>query len=405
MTKKKALKKTLLYFFSVFALTFTLCTFCFAAKTTAPKITKISVSKKTSTSITLTWTVEGKAAGYRVYRYNTKTQKYTQLKNLRKTTFTVTDLVPGEYYVFAVRPYYNNDGKVTNAKIKNKTAYTSLDTVTKISQKTAEPNSHRLSWSKVRGADLYEIWYYKKETGRYVSLGGTDKRTCNMTHLEPASVYKYKIRAISVTENGKMIYSKLSKAFAATTGVAAVTGFKAANITTESYELRWNAVQNAQAYFLYRFNDETGDYDQLAVLNTTQYSVSDKESAERDSYRIRAYAVVDSKKVYSEMSEVLNASTKPEAVSLYKADDFPRNGKVVLEWDTFDKADGYLIYVSKKPDSGFSLAKDVSGAQSDSAVIEGLENKVTYYFKIKTYVSVSGEYVCSEGTDVVAATP
>ncbi len=400
MKKSAAIKRTVLWFAMVAAMFAVLSVFCFAAKVTAPQITSITVSEKTSTSVTLKWTVDSKASGYRVYRYNTKTKKYVQLKKLRAKTYTVTNLAPGEYYVFTVKPYYTANNTTVNGKAKRKVAYTTLDTVQKITQKTTEPYSHRLSWSKVRGADAYEIRYYKKETGKYVSLGGTEKNTCNLTRLLPASVYKYKIRAVSVASNGKCIYSKFSKAFTAVTGVPKVSGFKSASVTTDGYKLVWNAVQNAQGYYLYRFSGETGDFERIAILNTTEYAFSEKDVAERDSYRICAYASVNGKRMYGEMTDTLNVSTRPESTTLYKGEDALRNGQVKLEWDECEKCDGYLIYVSNDSDSGFSLAKEVSDSKTTSAVVTGLENTVLY-FRIKSYVLSGGTYVVSKESNTV----
>ena len=400
MKKRITIKKSFFYFVTVAVLSLFLSVFCFAANTSRPGISKISVTGRTSTAVTLEWTVSGKAAGYMVYRYNPKNQKFYLLKKLRAKTYTVTDLTPGEYYVFTVRPYYTENKKTLNGKAKSKTAYTTLDFVQKITQKTNEPYSHRLSWTRVRGADMYEVCYYKKEAGKYVSLGGSEKNTCNLTRLNPASVYKYKIRAVSVTSNGKCIYSKFSKPFTATTGVPAVTGFKVTSVTLNSYKLEWNAVKNAQGYYLYRFSEETGNYERIAILNGTDYTVTEKESAKRDSYRICAYATVNGKRVFGEMSAVLGASTRPEAVTLYKGDDLLKNNKVKLQWDCCENGDGYFIYVSKDSESGFTLIEDISDSGTTEAVISGLENTVLY-FRIKSYVTVDGNCIVSKESNTV----
>ncbi len=401
MKHRVSFKKTVFYIAVVAALSAVLSAFCFAANVSAPQISQLVVKNKTSSTVTLEWKVSGKASGYRVYRYIPATKKYVRLKNLKAKTFTVTDLVPGEYYVFSVRPYVVANNKVFNGKVKSKTAYTNLDRVQKIVQNTTEPYSHRLSWSKVRGSEYYEIWYYKKESGKYVRLGGgSQKNTCNLTKLNPASVYKYKIRAVSITSNGKFVFSKFSNAFSAVTGVPPVKGFKATAQTTESYKLTWNAVQNAQGYCLYRFSNETGDYERIAILNSTEYAVSGKKSAERNSYKICAYSNVNGKRIFGEMSSVLDTSTRPESVNLYKGEDAYRNNKVKLEWDKCPNADGYFIYVSKNPDSGFSLVKDVSDCEITETVVKDLENTVLY-FRIKSYILAGDNCVLSKESETV----
>ena len=403
MKKQLSLKKTVLYILFVAALCALFSVFTLAAKPSVPEVTGIKITGKTSTAVSLEWTVKGKASGYRIYRYNPETKKYKQLKNQKSRKYTVKSLTPGEYYVFAVRPYVVSGKNTLNGSYKKKTAYTPLDPVTKITQKTTEPTSHRLSWTKVRGADYYEIWYYKKEKGGFVRLsGGSLKNSCNMTRLNPASVYKYKVRAVSIASNGKFIYSKLSGAFTAVTSVPKVEFFKASAVTTEGYKLTWKAIPNVQAYYLYRFDNTTGEYDLITACNKPEYTVNGKESAERDSYCVKAYAVVNGKKMYGDMSDILDASTKPESVSLYKGEgDLIGNKKVILEWDECEKADGYFIYMSKDPDSGFTLKKEITSPQTLSAVIERLENRTPYYFRIKSYVTVNNEYVLSESSNTV----
>lgn len=403
MKKHSSFRKTILFFLLVTALCALFSVFTLAAKVTAPKITSIKIKSKTATTVTLEWTANAKATGYRIYRYNPETKKYKQLKKQKGRTYTVKSLTPGDYYVFAVRPYVESGKKTVNGSYKKKTAYTPLEQVTKITQKTTEPTSHRLSWTKIKGADYYEIWYYKNEEGRFVRLsGGSLKNSCNMTKLNPASVYRYKVRAVSVTTNGKFIYSKLSPAFSAVTSVPAVQGFRASNVTTGGYKLVWKSIPNVQAYYLYRFDNNTGEYDLITACNKPEYTVDGKESAELDSYCIKAYAVVNGKKMYGEMSDILDVSTKPESVGLYKGEgDILGNKKVSLEWDECEKADGYFIYMSKDPDSGFTLKKEITDAQTLRTTIERLENRTAYYFRIKSYVVVNNEYVLSDSSNTV----
>lgn len=403
MKKTYSIKKTVIYVSLIAALCALFSAFTFAAGVSAPKVNGIKITAKTTTSVTLEWTVKGKASGYRIYRYYPETKKYKQLKNQKGRKCTVKSLTPGDYYVFAVRPYVKGAKKTMNGSYKKKTAYTPLGQITKITQKTTEPTSHRLSWTKVRGADYYEIWYYKNGEGRFVRLsGGSANNSCNMTKLNPASVYKYKIRAVSVTSNGKFIYSKLSKAFTAITSVPGVQGLKAVNVSTSGYKLTWSAIPNAQAYYLYRFDSNTGEYDLITACNKPEYTVSGKESAQQDSYCVKAYAVVNGKKMYGDMSDAFDVSTKPESVGLYKGEgDLPGNKKVVLEWDECEKADGYFIYMSKDPDSGFTLKKEITNSQTLSAVIERLENRTPYYFRIKSYVIVNDGYVLSDSSNTI----
>ena len=398
----KTSKKLLVSFLTVVIFAFGFSFFCSAAKAKAPKVTKIQVTAKTTSSVTVKWTTSGKVTGYRIYTYNTKTKKYKKVANSKKKTYTLSDLDAGENYVIGIRAYYKKDGKTYNSQTVRKNCYTTLDKVTGIRQTSTGVDNHSLSWKKVKGAEKYEIWYYKQSTQKYTFLGETKKNRCTLSRLKGASEYKYKIRAVSITKNNKKVNSKFSSVFSAVTAVPSVTGFKASAVSDEGYTLKWNAAENVQGYYLFKFSGESGEYEELAILNTNEYTVSGKENAQKDSYKVCAYATVKGKRVFGAETAVLTASTKPSPTTLYIDSDYIIGRKANLSWDAVENADGYLIYVSDKPDSGFVLKKEISGANIKKASITGLDGGKRLYFRIKSFVDV-GSYVCSDNSNTVQA--
>ena len=399
---KNTFRRRVLLFISVLALCCVLGFSGLAAKVTPPQITSLTATKSTTDSVTIEWKSKGKVTGYRIYSYNTKTKKYTRLRTQKKTQFTVKELTPGESYVIAVKPYYEKSGKEYKGSYFKKSVYTTLDTVTGIKQKTTEANRHKLSWSKVKGADSYEVRYYDETAAKYVTVGTVKTNSCTISKLKSASIYKYKIRAISTASDKKVIRSKFSAAFTAVTGAPDVTGFKQTETTESGYKLTWKAAENAQGYYLYRYSNETGDYERIAILNRTSYKISGKESAERDTYRIQSYATVNKKRVFGK-TETLEAAAKPKATEIALGYDILYNGKAKLSWNEVENADGYFIYVSSKPESGFSLKKEISRSDLTSATLTGLGKSKTLYFKVKAYVEVGDSYITSDYSNTESA--
>lgn len=390
------------------ALLFALCAVFsfagFAAKVTAPQVTGITVAEKTTSSVKIEWKTKGRVTGYRIYSYNTKTKKYTRLRTQKSASYTCKKLSPGESYVLAVRPYYESGGKSYKGSYFKKTVYTSLDAVTGIRQRTTEANGHKLSWNRVKGADGYEIRFYDAKTAKYVKVGTVSNSVCTLSRLKSASVYKYKIRAFSNTSNGKKVYSKLSAAFTAVTGAPDVTGFKQTETGETGYKLIWDAAENAQGYYLYRYSEESGDYERLAILNVsrTSYKITEKQSAQRDSYKIQSYATVGGKRVFGK-ELLLEAAAKPQSTEAVLDREIIYNGKASLSWSEVENADGYFIYVSTKPNSGFTLKKEVSRSDVTSATLTGLGKSKTLYFKIRAYVEVGDSYIMSDYSNTVSA--
>lgn len=373
-----------------------------AAKITAPQVTSLTVAEKTTSSVTIEWKTKGKVTGYRIYSYNTKTKKYTRLRTQKSASYTCKKLTPGESYVLAVRPYYEKSGKSYKGGYFKKTVYTTLDAVTGIKQRTTEANRHKLSWNKVKGADGYEIRFYDENAAKYVTVGTVKNSVCTLSRLKSASVYKYKIRAVSTASNGKKIYSKFSPAFTAVTGAPDVTGFKQTETGESGYKLTWDAAENAQGYYLYCYSEETGDYERLAILNRTSYKITGKQSAQRDTYKIQSYAAVNGKRVFGK-AVLLEAAAKPKKTELQLDYEILYNGKAKLSWDEVENADGYFIYVSSKPNSGFSLKKEISRSDLTSATMTGLGKSKTLYFKIRAYVEVGDSYIMSDYSSTVSA--
>lgn len=393
-------KKAALFLSAVMTLFFVMAFSGFAAKVTPPQVTALTVTEKATDFVSVEWKTKGKVTGYRIYSYNTETKKYTRLRTQKKAQYTVKKLTPGESYVIAVRPYLEQDGKSYKGSYFKKTVYTALDRVTGIKQNTTEATRHKLSWKKVSGADGYELRFYDEGTSKYVSIGTVKNNSCTLSKLKSASVYKYKIRAFSTASNGKKIYSKFSSAFSAVTGAPDVTGFNQTATSESGYKLTWKAAQNAQGYYLYRYSNETGDYERIAILNKTYYKVSKKESAERDTYQLQAYATVKGKRVFGKLS-TLEAATRPQNTEIMPESELIRNGKATILWEEVENADGYFVYVSSKPNSGFVLKKEISRSDITEVTLSGLGNNDVFYFKVKAYVDVGDSYVSSDYSNTV----
>lgn len=97
------------------------------------EVEKLKVSKKTETSVTLTWAKEKRATKYQVYIYDTAKKKYVRKTTVSGTKATIKKLKAGTTYKFKVRAYFvSNDKKyygdfsdVLSVKTNGKVAKTS----------------------------------------------------------------------------------------------------------------------------------------------------------------------------------------------------------------------------------------------------------------------------------------
>ena len=97
-----------------------------AIKSVTPKLKKVNlttVTRKTKTSIKLSWKKVNGAKGYQVYRATKKGGEYKKVKTTTSTSYTNTGLKSGKAYYYKVRAY-----RVVNGKNKY-SAYSAARTV------------------------------------------------------------------------------------------------------------------------------------------------------------------------------------------------------------------------------------------------------------------------------------
>ena len=126
------------------------------------KVSKVSLSKKTTNSLTLSWNKVNGVTGYKIYKYNTKSKSYEYLKTIKgasTTSFTDSKLTDATIYKYKIRGYKVVDGNTYNGFYSDVfTESTKVKTVTNLHLKTRNATSLELSWDKVKNADGYRIY-------------------------------------------------------------------------------------------------------------------------------------------------------------------------------------------------------------------------------------------------------
>ena len=106
------------------------------------KVKGLKAKKKTTTSVTLSWSKTSKATGYEVYKYNSSKKKWEKVGSTTKTSYTVKKLKSGTKYKFKVKAY-----KTVNKK-KYYGSYSSVLSVTTTRKTTSTSSSKVVSNGK-----------------------------------------------------------------------------------------------------------------------------------------------------------------------------------------------------------------------------------------------------------------
>lgn len=182
------------------------------------KLTSLKWSATGTKSVKLSWDKSLGATGYKVYRYNSSTKKYTLIKTIKGasvTSYTVKDLAVATKYTFKVVPYaaVEKDGTSTTITGGSKICYTATKPNKGVIDKvTAGTKKMTVSWKKKTGTG-YEILYatnssFKNAKKVTVTSSSTLKKT--ITGLTKGKTYYVKVRAYKTTYNGTKVYGSYS---------------------------------------------------------------------------------------------------------------------------------------------------------------------------------------------------
>lgn len=171
---------------------------------------------------------------------------------------------------------------------------------------------------------------------------------------------------------------------------------KVKNINYKNVELKWNKVQNATGYEVYR-QYKKGKWDKLKDVKN-KYSYQDKKAVmgRTFQYAVKAYRMENGKKIYGEQSKPISGKAMP-ATPKTTAKNTSR-GKVTVSWKKVSEAQKYVVYrktTSKK-------AKWVKLGTVKGNIRTYVDNKAikgkTYLYAVRTYRKSSGKvYYSSYG--------
>ena len=183
-----------------------------AGKARLGKVKIATANSESYSTIRVTWNKVSGANGYRVYRSTSKDGKYTAIGSTAKNsavTFLDKKAVTGKTYYYKVRAYRNVSGKKVygsySATEKAKAVLSAPTLSAGSTSKTAV-----LEWSKVKGADGYQVYASDSQNGTYTRIKITKGTGATDESLLTGKTRYYKVRAYRKV-NGKAVYGSFSK--------------------------------------------------------------------------------------------------------------------------------------------------------------------------------------------------
>lgn len=333
----------------------------------------------TKDSIRLVPYGSGTVTGYQYQRKNGK--KWVNLAQ-QGDNYTDAGLKADTKYTYRVRGYIYNSktGKTTYTDWKTVSA-TTWGAALNLKASAASATSVKLTWSKVSGADGYEIYRVDTASSGYNVKNGEateyfDNSTLIKT-IKKAKTVKYTDKKLTKGNSYTYMvraYRTVGKTKCYIDDTAYVTLFaKGMNVTAQYYNakaqyvVKWNKMTGISGYKVEKYDDATGTYVKYKTLKKSATSVTLPKVAvggKTVKYRIRPYK--GSK--YYNGTETITVYPKLAAVKGVKAVQTAEG--VQVSWKAVAGADYYRVFRAKKDSLSYNETTKTYSLDSSTSVYE-----------------------------------
>lgn len=159
--------------------------------------------------------------------------------------------------------------------------------------------------------------------------------------------------------------------------VGTVTGLTSNTLSFSSIRLKWNAVNGADGYSVCM--RKNGKYPEIGQVgkNSTSCTINNLPAATRENFKVRAFKIVNGKKVYGSYSANWNTATNPRQVTELKSSSV-NSSTVNLNWKKIGTS-YYQVYQMTWNGSWQLIGE----TYSNNFTIYGLTAGNTYKFRVR----------------------
>ena len=365
---------------------------CKPTPLTAPAVTGGNDSQGRPT---LKWNAVTGAAKYEVYRARSMNGDYIKYSTQTSTGYTNSAyLTSGSTYYYKVRAL---DANGTAGPWSDVVAVTCRLGLTAPSVTGGNDSQGRptLKWDKVAGAAKYEVYRSYSQNGNYSKYSTqTSTGYTNSSYLTSGSTYYYKVRALDA--NGTAGPWSDVVAVTCRLGLTApsVTG---GNDSQGRPTLKWNAVNGAAKYEVYRARSQNGNYSKYSTQTSTGYTNSTYlTSGSTYYYKVRA---LDANGTAGPWSDVVAVTCRLGLTAPSVTGGNDSQGRPTLTWKAVTGAAKYEVYRARSMNGDYiKYSTQTSTGYTNSAY---LTSGSTYYYKVR---ALDANGTAGPWSDVVAVT-
>ncbi len=272
----------------------------------APNLNDFKVSGGNTTSITLSWNRATTANRYYVYQ-STDNKKWTRIATVSALTYTKNKLTTNKKYYYKIEAYTTGTDGKDKLVVKSKVLTTkTAPKAATLKIKSNTYNSVTFTVGKATGAKKFIIESSTDNKKFTTAKTATKAGKVTVSGLNTGTKYYFRLKVC----NEYNICSAYSKTVNKKLELKKPT-IKVSSKAKTKMTVKVPAVAGATGYEILRSLKKGSGYTTVAdVKSTKSYTDTGLTSKKKYYYKVRAYRIVNGKKVYSAYSKVANAKVK-----------------------------------------------------------------------------------------------
>ncbi|MBQ3322638.1 MAG: CHAP domain-containing protein [Firmicutes bacterium] len=365
---------------------------------TGGQVSGLLVSSYNKTSVTLKWNGYDLASGYEIYKAPSKNGTYKKVKSETDNDCKISGLKHKQKSYYKVRAYFkSSNGTYSYSQ------YSPVIAATPIKFAEGKIGGYKMSastydsvtfvWNSYPEAAGYQVYRASSKNGTYKKITTVKSNSFVRTKLTTNKTCYYKVRGYKKS-GSKTYYTKFTAAVAGTPKLS--TPAVSIISSRTGIAVKWNGVQGASGYEVYRATSKNGSYSKVKTTSGTSFNNESVTNNKEYYYKVRAYRSIDGSKKYGGYSGaklgVKAVISKVGGVSASSKDSY-----VGLTWSGVSGASGYEVYRATGSNSNYT---NVGTASSNAFNDYNVANGLTYYYKIRAYKTISGVKVYGDFSTV-----
>ena len=235
--------------------------------------------------IKLSWDAVEGADEYGVYRATSKNGTYTLLTTTEKTSVINTKTTAGNTYYYKLKAICADNSSANSAYSAVVYRMCDLERPVVKASNVSSTGKIKLSWNAVSGAAKYSVYRATEKDGEYKLLGSTAKTTYTNTSPKAGQTYYYKVKAIH--SGNSSANSAYSSVVSRTCDLAAPSAKISLSLSGKP-KIKWNKVEDADRYTVYRSTSKDGTYTALKTVTGTAFTNTAAVKGQKYYYKVKA---------------------------------------------------------------------------------------------------------------------